>query len=189
MRIALDFDGVLSNTVQRWIEIFNKDYSAGYGGISLSYSNLKQFDFYTTIGMSRDTAHKIFEQCWTEWDKLEPTEFMLCRKTEKLSGLCGVMDVVTANNSEKRLYLERFLQKHEIKYNRIVFEKEKEILPYDIFIDDSPDNAQRICNAGKSALLYNQPWNQGVIPTRGGNAIHLTRIHGLDHAIHVIQNR
>ena len=48
------------------------------------------------------------------------------------------------------------MQKFNIKYDTIIFEKNKEKLHYNTFIDDSIINAQKIFDANKSVFLYNQ---------------------------------
>ena len=35
-------------------------------------------------------------------------------------------------------------------------------LDYDLFIDDSPLNAEKFTLKNKKFLLYNQPWNQNI---------------------------
>ncbi|MBA4718944.1 MAG: hypothetical protein HRO68_07590 [Nitrosopumilus sp.] len=84
--------------------------------------------------------------------------------------------------------MKKFLKKHKISYNNIIFSENKEELDYDTFIDDSPINAIKIFDAGKSVLLYNQPWNQDIIPKKI-DMTHLIRVYSLDHAIHILQNK
>lgn len=187
MKIAIDFDGVLCNTIKKWIEIFNSEYSVKYNNLKLSYGKITEFDFYSTFHITHEDSRKIFAQCWEQWDTLEPTEFMLNKKMQKLPEMCDAIHVVTANNSTNKKYLKAFLKKHSIPYGAIIFEEEKEKLHYDLFIDDSPYNAQKIFDAGKSVLLYNQPWNQDVIPLNTDD-VFLYRVYGIDHAIHIIQN-
>lgn len=185
MSIAVDFDGVLSNTIKRWIQIFNKDYSEKYK-LQLSYNKITEFNFYKMYNISHDDSRQIFQTCWEQLGVLEPTEFMLSQKTKTLSELYDGLDIVTANNSINKKYLEKFLQKYKIKYDNIVFSENKEELNYDLFIDDSPINAKKIFSYGKPILLYNQPWNQDVISEKVDNA-HLSRVYSLDHAIYILE--
>jgi 5'(3')-deoxyribonucleotidase len=113
---------------------------------------------------------------------------MLSEKIKILSKLCGKIDIVTANEKINQKYLEKFLHKYDIKYCTIIFEENKEKLHYDIFIDDSPINAQKIFDSGSSVLLYNQPWNVDVIPKEKNN-IFIHRVYSLDHTIHILQNK
>ena len=153
MSIAIDFDGVLCDTVQKWIQIFHTHYSKKYNNLQLFYNKITQWDFYQMYGISHDDSRQIFAQCWESWDSLHPTEFMLSQKLNTLSELCGTLDIVTANNPANIKYLEGFLSKHNIQYNDIIFEENKEKLNYDIFIDDSPVIAQKIFDAGKNVLF------------------------------------
>ncbi len=187
MRIAIDFDGVLCDTIQKWVSIFNSDYSTKYNNLKLSYNTITEFNFWNHYGITNNDALGIFAQCWESWDTLHPTEFSLHQKTGKLSELCDTMDVVTANDPSNKEYLEKFLEKYSIKYDSIVFEENKETLHYNTFIDDSSINAQKIFDAGKSTFLYNQPWNRDIISQKT-ETIHLSRVYGLDHIIHILQN-
>jgi len=187
MKIALDFDGVLCNTIQKWIVIFNMHYSAKYDNLKLSYNQITKFDFYKSYSITHEDSRQIFAQCWEKWDELYPTEFFLEQKTKKLSELCDVMDIVTANNESNKKYLEKFLQKYNVAYDNIIFEENKEKLYYDVTIDDSPINAQRIFDAGKSVFLYNQPWNRNITSQNTEND-YLNRVYSLDHLIHILEN-
>ena len=192
MKLAIDFDGVLCNTIQKWIEIFNSDYSRKYDNLKLSYNQITEFDFYKKFNITHDDSRQIFQTCWESWDTLQPTEFFLDQKTKKLSELCDGMDVVTANNPTNEEYLVKFLQKYSIKYDDIIFEENKESLNYDIFIDDSPINTQKILHSGKSVFLYNQPWNQNIaeIEPKLDNitCAQICRVYNLDHSIHILEN-
>ena len=187
MSIAIDFDGVLSNTIKKWISIFNVHYSAKYDNLQLSYNKIREFDFYKSYNISHDDSREIFAQCWAEWDMLESTEFMLDQKTKRLSDMCGGLDIVTANNPIYRQFIEKFLDKYKIQYDNMIFEENKEKLNHDTFIDDSPINAQKIFDAGKSILLYNQPWNRDI-SSKKTDTVHLSRVYSLDHAIHLLEN-
>jgi uncharacterized protein len=192
MKLAIDFDGVLCNTIQKWIEIFNSDYSKKYHNLKLSYNQIAEFDFYKKFNITHDDSRQIFQTCWESWDTLQPIEFFLDQKTKKLSELCDGMDIVTANDSINKEYLVKFLQKYSIKYDDIVFEENKESLHYDIFIDDSPINAQKILDSGKSVFLYNQPWNQNIVELEPKldniKNVQISRVYNLDHTIHILQN-
>jgi len=61
MSIAVDFDGVLSNTIKKWIEIFHKDYSEKYPNLQLSYNKIKEFDFYKMYNITHNDSRQIFQ--------------------------------------------------------------------------------------------------------------------------------
>lgn len=188
MNIAIDFDSVLSNTIKKWIQIFNSEYTVNYCNLKLSYNKITQWDFCKMYGITHDDSKEIFQNCWEQWYSLEPTEFMLNKKTKTLSELYDTLDIVTANNPENKEFIESFLQKYDITYDSLIFEENKETLHHDIFIDDSPLNAQNILNAGKSVLLYNQPWNVDIPPMKTDTA-YQSRVYSLDHAIFLLQNK
>lgn len=187
MSIAVDFDCVLSDTVKKWVQIFNQDYSEKYN-LHLSYNQIKEWDFHEGFGITKDDSREIFNQCWMKWNSLEPTEFMLSHKTKTLSDMYDGLDVVTAVNPIHEESVKKFLKKYKIKYDKIVFSENKEELDYVIFIDDSPDNAKKMFDCGKSVLLYNQLWNIDI-ENKQEKSIHLSRVYSLDHTIQLLQNK
>ncbi len=188
MKIAIDFDCVLANTIKRWIEIFNDSYSEKYDNLQLAYNKITQWGFYSNFDITKKDAMEIFSKCWKQYESLEPTELMLHYKISKLSKLSDALDIVTAADEDHKKYLSGFLEKHKITYDNIVFTEEKHKLDYDIFIDDSPINAKKIFDSGKHVLLYNQPWNQDTRPRKNRDA-QITRVNSLDHAIHLLESR
>ena len=188
MSIAVDFDGVLSNTIKKWIQIFNQNYSEKYPKMYLSYNKIKEWNFHKNFGITHDDSREIFKQCWEKWNSLEPTEFMLSQKTKTLSDMYNGLDIVTAITPTHKESIEKFLRKYKIQYDNIIFSENKEELDYTIFIDDSPDNAKKMFDCGKSVLLYNQPWNVDT-KNKQDTSIHLSRVYSLDHAIYILQNK
>ena len=184
-KIAIDFDSVLANTVKRWTEIFNAHHSEKYHDLHISYNKIREFSIGKYFGISSDDVGEIFNQCWQQWDTLEPMEFALAQKIKTLRGMHDGLDIVTAAPQDAKQNMTKFLKKHGIKYDSIICEENKETLDHTTYIDDSPHMAEKIFRAGKTALLYTQPWNIDIMPRRDGD-VHLTRIYGIDHAIHVL---
>ena len=179
MSIALDYNGVVANTTKRWIEIFNEKYSEQYDKLLITYSGTT-WNFHKTLGIKKEDTYEIFKKCWREWDEIEPTEFMLSQKTSELHEMYGGLDIVTSIRPEYKESVERFLQKYKIRYDNIIFHRDKGKLQYDAFIDDSPIHAKNISGQNKSIFLYNQPWNQNIIEDKN-----ITRVYSLDHIIHI----
>lgn len=177
MRIALDFDGVMAQTMHLWCKRNNE-----LGYTHRTIADIKQWSFFKDFNMSVDQAFDIFHWCWRNWQKLPPLELDQWHKTRRLAEF-GEIDIVTSIEPKFNGYLLKWLDRYDIFYNNIVHKLDKQDLEYDIYIDDSPMNAIKMSQAGKICLLYNQPWNCGL---RGKNII---RVYNLDHAYDVIKNK
>jgi uncharacterized protein len=153
-RIALDFDNVLADTMTGWINYYNKKYN-----VNLRKSDITLWKFWElkTIGMEKADAYRIFDLVWYEWQELEPLEENVGLIVDKIKNLAE-LDIVTATKGE----IMEWLKFHGVKYRELIKTDsiKKADLDYDIFIDDSPDDALELGERKKICLLYDQPWNQ-----------------------------
>lgn len=180
MKIALDFDGVLSHTMKSWVKNYNKSYSDKYNK-QISVRDIDKWAFYESWGMGKEECFDIFDQCWQDWEKLEPLEQDLWQKTKMLCNL-GEVDIVTSVSERWLPEISLWLQCQGIHYNKLVHSDTKADLDYDVYIDDSQMNIERVVGAGKIALMLNQPWNREVLTTDK-----IIRVYNLYHAIDVIR--
>jgi len=180
MKIALDFDGVLSHTMKSWVKNYNKGYSKKYNK-QISVRDIDKWAFYESWGMEKEECFDIFDQCWQDWEKLEPLEQDLWQKTKMLCNL-GEVDIVTSVSERWLPEIECWLQCQGIHYNKLIHSDTKSDLDYDVYIDDSQMNIERVVGAGKIALMLNQPWNREVLTTDK-----IIRVYNLYHAIDVIR--
>ena len=158
-RIALDVDGVLADVMQAWLRMTNP----GRLG-PLSKSDMTGWDFWSRYGVKKRDFYAQLDACWNEWDSLPPTEPDLARATEVLSRM-GAVDIVTARSPATNRHVRMWLKLHNISYRRSVHVAAghmKADLDYDVFIDDSPVNAEAFLRNGKRVILYTQPWNTTV---------------------------
>jgi len=177
VKISLDYDGVLSHTMGTWCTLYNKKYNKNIGT-----KDIGGWDFYKGLGLTTDEAFEIFHECWANPQLLKSLEKDLPLKTMKLSTL-GKLDIVTSVHEEYRNSIESWLEFKGVKYNDLIFSTKKYKLPYDVYIDDSPENALDIDEIDRFCLLYHQPWNYHIPETD-----HIKRIYSLDHAYEVLKN-
>lgn len=177
MRIALDFDGVMSHTMNSWCVEANKLLGTNY-----SIRDIKQWEFFNDFGMPMDKAFEIFDLAWSKPDMLLPLEQDLWQKTKMLNNI-GTVDIVSAVPEKHKESIAIWLQKHGIRYNDLILTQKKCDLDYGVFIDDSPSNAQKLEKQNKNLLLYNQPWNRHL-----HDNLYRKRIYNLYHAIDVLKN-
>lgn len=158
-RIALDVDGVLADVMQAWLRMTNP----GRLG-PLSKSDMTDWDFWSRYGVKKRDFYTQLDACWNEWGSLPPTEPDLARATEGLSRI-GAVDIVTARSTATNRHVRMWLKLHNVSYRRYVHVAAghmKADLDYDVFIDDSPVNAEAFLRNGKRVILYTQPWNTAV---------------------------
>lgn len=160
LKIALDLDGVLADSISVWLAIWNAS-----KGSSLKLEDVKCWDFWKELGITSSEFHRIFYEAWKNWKSIQPTEPNIVHKVIMLEEL-GKVDIVTSRPKNTRLYVLKWLEKHGLGNKDVVFVKsDKSKLDYDVYIDDSPINAEEAASAGKYVALYDRPWNRHVKET------------------------
>ena len=158
MKIALDVDGVLADVTKSWIRT-SKSIRC-----SIAKHDITSWDFWKNLGIPQDVFHTELDNCWSNWNDIEPTERDLGDKTSRLSDL-GDVDIVTARHPDTDPFVKMWLKQHNIVYRNYVSVAAgvmKADLDYDIFIDDSPITAIQMIKQNKKMILYTQPWNMHV---------------------------
>ena len=160
IKVAVDFDNVLADTMIWWINYYNKKYHA-----SLTKAEIKTWDFWKQLLISKEQAYAIFDFVWSDWKNLPPTEENIAKKVEEINNIAEV-DIVTSVEEIHIGDLRSWLSRRSVCYHRLVPCKiqEKSRLGYHIFIDDSPDLAHQIelTRESKMCFLYDQPWNSNI---------------------------
>lgn len=152
IKVALDFDNVLADTMSAWIKIYNKKYSK-----VIEKSDIIKWKFWSLLKIQREEAYEIFGLVWANWEELHPTEENIGLKIDKLNASCE-LDIVTSAQGD----VKDWLKLNDVKYNNLIYTSEKAKLDYDIFIDDSPDEALKISKNERLCFLYDQPWNSNI---------------------------
>ncbi len=176
MLIAVDLDGVLSDSMGLWIRIWN---ASNYP--KLSYEDISEWDFWRRLGLSEEKFSEIFDEVWSRWEELQPYDQNVDEVIEKINQI-GTVDIVTGRPSSNRRFIVKWLKRHGIRYRRLLIGVEKKINHlYDVYIDDSPIHALEASYAGRLFLLRDQPWNRHVEPNR-----FIRRVRSLEEAYDVL---
>lgn len=178
MKIAIDVDGVLADVIVSWLVYNNKIRKP------LSKEDITDWDFWKKFQIDRFHFYSELSECWKDWNSIPPTEQNLSQTIKNISTLAQI-DIVTAREKSTDSYVKNWLKHHGISYDKYVSVIDgpmKADLDYDIFIDDSPINAQNFLQNNKTVLLYTQPWNQGMSDPR------LHRISNLSDAIKILKS-
>ena len=177
MKIALDVDGVLADVIKLWLQYNNNRRRI------ITKNEITEWNFWKKFDIKPEEFDNELSFCWKSWKKILPTENELSNTVCELANL-GTVDIVTARASSTNTYVKNWLKTQNIAYHEYVSVKagpQKAELDYDIYIDDSPINAQRIVNSRKNILLYSQPWNLTIHDSR------IKRIEKLIDAIKIIK--
>ncbi|MEM4591723.1 MAG: hypothetical protein QW555_07845 [Nitrososphaerota archaeon] len=173
VKIALDLDGVLSDSMGRWVEIWNTK----YGYPTLSVEGLTEWDFWRKLGITQDEFNRIFDEVWQEWPLLKPLEENIDDSVSKIASL-GRVDIVSGRVLKHRQYVVSWLKLHEIRYGSLFLGiSPKSRLGHDVFIDDSPIEALQIARTRRIVLLRDQPWNRDL-----GESRYIRRVRSLEEA-------
>lgn len=178
MKIALDLDGVLIDTMGKFVEIWNllkKD--------NKTKDDIKRFGFYEDWGMNTEEFWAMFD--FVKHEKIDPVDSKVAKYVKKIKEKYTYsLDVVTTRKESERGLIERHLNDIGLvpgtHYDDIIItprlgEVPKSAYPYDLFIDDSPylaKDIQRFAPDGPVVLLWQQPWNWMV--ESGNNVYRVT---------------
>ena len=160
LKIAVDLDGVLAETMEAWCKRAND-----LLGTRLGLDDLDTWASWTKFGMNRDQFFELLDETWDEWETIPPTEPNLARKVAKLQPL-GSLDIVTGRSRQTIDSAKNWLKHHQIPYDhfvRVPGMRDKVQLDYDVYIDDAPELMPLISRTvGKRGILYARPWNRDV---------------------------
>ena len=160
LKIAVDLDGVLAETMEAWCKIVNERF-----GTRLRLDDLDTWTSWRKTGISQDQFFQILDETWDTWEEIPPTEPDLARKVARVEKL-GSLDVVTGRSRQTVESAKNWLAHHEIPYERFVRVqgwRDKVFLNYDVYIDDAPELMPLISrNPRMRGILYARPWNKDV---------------------------
>jgi len=160
LRIAVDLDGVLAETMEAWCKRANE-----FLGTSFKLADLDTWASWRKLGITKEQFFQFLDEAWDDWESIPPTEPRLAEKVRKLAR-SGQIDVVTGRSKESVTASKSWLAEHKIPYQRFVRVpgwKDKILLNYDVYIDDAPELMPLISrNPKMSGILYTRPWNTNV---------------------------
>lgn len=160
LKVAVDLDGVLAETMEAWCRRANE-----FLGTNYTISDLDTWASWRKLGINRDQFFQFLDEAWDEWETIPPTEPGLAAKVRKI-GRLGRIDIVTGRSKESVRAAKLWLADQEIDYRRFVRVpswKDKIFLDYDVYIDDAPELMPLISrNPMMWGILYSRPWNRTV---------------------------
>ncbi len=158
LRIAVDLDGVLANTMLAFCRILNKRYSTQF-----AVDSFIEWDVWQIARITKDEFFRTLDEAWFEWKSIPPIQENLGEMTRRIQEF-GAVDIVTARSPETVEPAKAWLKQHGIRYDTFVSAPStmsKAKLSYNVFIDDSPDLMSAVSSSGdRFGILYTQPWNR-----------------------------
>ncbi len=160
LKIAVDLDGVLAESMLVWCERVNKEF-----GMHLKMDDLDSWSSWKKFSISKDDFYRILDESWEDWEEVPPTEPRIAGKVARIEKF-GDIDVVTGRSRKTEAAAKSWVDNHGIRYKhfvRVEGWRDKIILDYDVYIDDAPDLMQLVSQTPlRWAVLYDRPWNRGV---------------------------
>ena len=162
MRIAVDLDGVLADTMESVCQILNARRNT-----PLTVESFVRWRAWEIAGITKDEFFRALDEAWFSWETLPPTEENLDAKVGRL-GKFGTVDIVTGRSSATVPQANSWLKHHRIHFDSFVRTDNsttaKLDLHYDWYIDDSSELmallASRLHGSG---VLYLRPWNRNTL--------------------------
>ena len=172
MRIGLDIDNVLVDTIRPMISWHNIKY-----GTSYSREDITKFDYWKIFGLSMEQAIRDFhEMIREENDLITPMPYAI-ENMEKLEMHDKL--AISSRSTCIKEETEKCLEKHFGKGIREIYLAngfgfgegnvltKSEIarkLEVELVVEDSMEEAREIAKSGIKVFLYDSPWNQGIPP-------------------------
>jgi len=159
LRIAIDIDGVLADSIASWTHLYNRLYSR-----DLEKEHIAIWNFWRGLGLRRQEFQQLFTAAWMDWKNVPCMEENLPEKLETLRRH-GELDIVTGRTPDTVKYVKRWLKYQKLPYREfytIPPDSSKADSGHDVYLDDSPMVASEVAAKGRLVLLYDQPWNRGT---------------------------
>ncbi len=165
LRIAVDLDGVLAETMTAWCTLANHEF-----GTRLTIDDIDGWASWRKLGVSKDDFFRLLDEAWDDWEQVPPTEPGLAAKVRKVETF-GSLDIVTGRSRKTVPSAKNWLAHQGIPYERFIRVdgwRDKVLLNYDVYIDDAPDLMPLVSrNPAMRAILYERPWNREISTMRG----------------------
>ncbi len=182
MKIAVDVDGVILQTLSMFCDIYNEMFKDSKGFKRKILDDVKSWSFYKKWDLPEPIVWDIFDKVnerLLDVPLIDKYAKVVMRKMKANN----IVDIVTARKKEVADLLSLKLTKHKIlenvHYDSLItvnrrHKNAKAKMDYDLYIDDSPHLAKAIKEyKNKILFLFDQNWNRHF--KCEGNII---RVHG-----------
>jgi uncharacterized HAD superfamily protein len=156
VRIGLDLDGVLVDSIPRWVAVLNREAGTSYGADELPDTH--------------GTPERAYHSDRNEVEMLilpGPVEGAAAA-VQSLHAAGHELVVITARHPRLRGLTQAWLDYHGMPVHRLHFLEGASKAPtalaegLDIMVEDTPHNALALAEAGVPVLLFGAPYNRGL---------------------------
>ena len=130
LKIAVDLDGVLAESMLVWCERANKEF-----GTRLSMEDLDSWSSWKKFPISKDDFYRILDESWDEWQTIPPTEPNVAEKVARIEKF-GDLDIVTGRSRRTMDAGRSWVDNQKIRYShfvRVLGWRDKIFLNYDVY--------------------------------------------------------
>ena len=160
LKIAVDLDGVLAESMLVWCDRANKEF-----GTQLNMEDLDSWSSWKRFSISKDDFYRLLDETWIDWEQIPPTESGIADKVRRIEKF-GDIDIVTGRSKGTEDAAKRWVENQKVRYRqfvRVAGWRDKILLNYDVYIDDAPDLMPLVSHSPTAwAILYDRPWNRDV---------------------------
>ncbi len=180
MNIALDIDGVIIDFVNSFIHHLKEKWD-----FVLRYEEIYCHDISQVLALPKNDVDEIIHET------LFSNHFKLIEGAKKsIDQLNQSHNVylITSRYEKYKEHTEKLLEKHNIQYKKLFFskylEKHQVDIHFDVFVEDSVDEAVSLSQKDLKILLFNHPWNEKSLNLKNL----FQRVYSWDEIINVIEN-
>lgn len=156
--VAIDVDSVLADVMLTWTDEYSKRSKK-----TVTKKDIVKWDIPTILPITPDEVFVHFSYVWkNRWREIPPTEPNIGDVTERIHRKGYRISIITKRERPTAAYVAMWLDLHRIYADELLFIYDaipKANFPFDVLIDDAPKNLVDVVSP-KSAILFNQPWNQ-----------------------------
>ena len=160
LRIAVDLDGVLADTMVTFCKILNQHHATQF-----TVNSFVQWNAWQIAHITKDEFFRTLDEAWFEWENIPPVHQHIGEAVERIHRF-GRIDIVTGRSQATVQAAMNWLKEHKIPYDtfvRTASTEAKARLSYDVFIDDSAELMSLVASSlDKCGILYTQPWNRNA---------------------------
>jgi len=167
MKIAIDLDDVLANSLDSFMEFYNKN----YGG-ELKREDFTAFTLNEIMGTPVEEERNILEDYDDRgyYENIEPTSG--AKEAVLELGKKNELVIVTSRPQKKEEQTRRWLKKHMPEFSEVYFIRREyggesktkgevcKELGVEVLIEDNLGYAKSCVSEGVKVLLFDYPWNQ-----------------------------
>lgn len=175
--LAVDVDGVLADTYTPFCKLLSEKV-----GRQIQKSDLTLYGIGAAFGIPQQSIREMLSRVWADWPRISPVEEHIHDTFDKLRELFSIV-IATARSAETIHHVKSWLHHVNLEYDNfcpVTRPADKVGLKFDVLVDDYIKNVEDAINAGRTGILYAQPYNDRLkLPDGALKVNSLAEIHQL----------